>query len=216
MNMFSYTHLRKKMVEQQLAERGIVANHVLKAFERIPREKFVPEGLREESYQDRPLSIGYNQTISQPYIVALMSELIEPRDDANILEIGTGSGYQAAILAAAGCRVYSVERIAELAQNAKKTLRKLNLSVEVKIGDGTEGWPEHAPYDGIMVTAAAEEIPSPLYDQVGIGGKIIMPVGSASGQKLTVYEKLTAEQGKQSCVCTCIFVPLIGKYAIGN
>lgn len=214
--MPSYAQLRKRMVDEQLKTRGISGKKVLEAFEHVPREKFIPEAMREESYQDRPLSIGYGQTISQPYIVALMSEVMAPKEGARILEIGTGSGYQTAILAAMGCTVYSIERIEALAEKAKETLKILNFPVTIKIADGTEGWPEYAPFDGIMVTAAAPEIPPPFYDQLKDHGKIVMPVGSASGQKLIVYEKRNSNEGKKITVCDCIFVPLIGKYAFGN
>ncbi|MCM8803823.1 MAG: protein-L-isoaspartate(D-aspartate) O-methyltransferase, partial [Candidatus Omnitrophica bacterium] len=154
--------LRRKMVEEQIIARGIKDKKVISAFLKIPREEFVPEGLKEYAYDDRPLSIGEGQTISQPYIVALMTESLQLKGNEKVLEIGTGSGYQSAIIAEIGCQVYSVERIEILAERAKNILKKLGYNVKIRVGDGTLGWEEYAPYDRIIVTAAGPEIPKSL------------------------------------------------------
>jgi protein-L-isoaspartate(D-aspartate) O-methyltransferase len=211
--MDKYKILREKMVDEQLARRGIENEHILESFLNVPRELFVPEKEKRYAYQDHPLSIGWGQTISQPYIVALMTQLLGPQEGEKVLEIGTGSGYQAAILAYLGCKVFSVERIPQLAERAKEILKSLNLNVEIKVGDGTLGWEEHALYDKVIVTAAAKEIPPPLITQLKVGGRLIIPVGEFFHQELIVLDKISEDKTVKTSAGGCIFVPLIGKYA---
>lgn len=208
----NYNILREKMVREQLKLRGITNPSIIKAFLNVPRELFVPEEEKLYAYEDRPLPIGYNQTISQPYMVAVMTRQLLPMGKDKVLEIGTGSGYQAAILRYLGCKVYSVERIPQLAERAEQTLTKLGLDVYIKVGDGTLGWEEFAPYDKIIVTAAAKEIPSPLIDQLKIGGRLVLPVGNIFQQELTVVDKISSQKTVKKNAGGCIFVPLIGKY----
>jgi len=193
-----------------LRAEGIRDAGVLRAMERVPRHKFVPERLAGDAYVDAPLPIGRRQTISQPYVVALMSQLLEVSDGARVLEIGTGSGYQAAVLAAMGCEVYSVERIATLGDRARRRLERLGYPVRVRIGDGTGGWAEAAPFDGIIVTAAPEVIPPALIDQLRPGARLIVPVGgSRSVQHLTVVHKREDGTIEQSEGTPVRFVPLV-------
>jgi len=203
--------LRKKMVEEQIIARGIKDKKVISAFLKVPREEFVPENLKEYAYQDSPLSIGEGQTISQPYIVALMTEALKLKGNEKVLEIGTGSGYQSAILAEIGCEVYSVERIEPLAKKAENVLKKLGYNVKIKIGDGTLGWEEYSPYDRIIVTAAGYEIPNSLLYQLSENeGRLIMPVGDKFFQDLILVIK-KGKDIKKVNLGGCQFVPLIGK-----
>jgi protein-L-isoaspartate(D-aspartate) O-methyltransferase len=203
--------LRRKMVEEQIIARGIKDKKVISAFLKIPREEFVPENLREYAYEDTPLSIGEGQTISQPYIVALMTEALKLKGDEKVLEIGTGSGYQSAILAEIGCDVYSIERIESLAKKAESVLKKLGYNVKIKVGDGTLGWVEYSPYDRIIVTAAGPEIPGPLLSQLSENeGRLIMPVGDRYIQDLILVIKKGKKMEKVN-LGGCQFVPLIGK-----
>jgi len=181
----------KHMVETQIARRGISHPAVLRAMERVPRHRFVPPEYRSQAYADYPLPIGYGQTISQPYIVALMTELLDPEPTDRVLEIGTGCGYQAAVLAEIVREVYTIEIIPELAEQAARRLAELGYrNVFTRQGDGYDGWPEHAPYDGIIVTAAAPEVPPPLIEQLAEGGRLVVPLGSALGyQDLWLLEK---------------------------
>ena len=182
--------LRNKMVEEQLIPRGIKSASVLDAMGNVPRHLFVPEHLYSHAYDDSPLPIGAGQTISQPYIVAFMSEQLEPVPGMKVLEIGTGSGYQAAVLAYLGCEVYTVERLEELAEQAKKVLADYG-NVNIKHGDGYAGWPEEAPFDAIIVTAAPNAIPNKLLEQLKDGGKMIIPVGEVhSVQSLKIVKKI--------------------------
>ena len=207
-----FSEQRRMMVENQLAAKGIRDQRVLEAMLTVPRELFVPESEQKWAYNDGPLSIDYGQTISQPYIVALMSELLALKGDERVLEIGTGSGYQAAILAKLAREVYSIERHEPLKQGAEETLKKLGIEhVEIKLGDGTSGWPEHAPYDGIIVTAGAPDAPQPLLEQLAPEGRLVIPIGSAHQQTLKVIQRKKDKYKKQA-VCECRFVPLIGKY----
>ena len=190
MDVQSTLMLRNKMVEEQLIPRGIKSAAVLDAMRRVPRHLFVPENLRIYAYEDSPLPIGAGQTISQPYIVAFMSEQLEPVPEMKILEIGTGSGYQAAVLAHLGCEVYTLERLEELAKHAKKVLADYG-NVKIKHGDGFAGWPEEAPFDAIIVTAAPNAIPKKLIEQLKDGGKMILPVGEPhSVQSLKIVKKI--------------------------
>lgn len=177
-----YTAMRRQMVNTQLKARDIYHNATLDAMGRVPRHVFVPEDVRIYSYGDHPLSIGHGQTISQPYMVAYMTQAIRPRKEYKVLEIGTGSGYQAAILAEIVDSVYTIEIVDPLAQKAKRRLKNLGYkNVQVRSGDGYHGWPEAAPFDAIVVTAGAEEIPMPLVEQLKEGGRMILPLGPHNG-----------------------------------
>jgi protein-L-isoaspartate(D-aspartate) O-methyltransferase len=203
---------KKKMLEEHLRARGIDNKRVLKAFEEVPREEFVPEEYREHSYVDAPLQIGEGQTISQPYTVAFMTQLLDPQVDDIVLEIGTGSGYQASILSKLVRKVYTIERFKKLADGAKKVLKKLECgNIEVRVGDGSKGWPEKAPFNGIIATAAAPEIPQPLIDQLKVGGRLVIPVGSNLFQDMVVITK--TESGLEKDVRPGFrFVPLVGEH----
>ncbi|MEE9514371.1 MAG: protein-L-isoaspartate(D-aspartate) O-methyltransferase [Anaerolineales bacterium] len=211
--MEAYSHERKRMVDQQMVRRGIRDERVLEAMLATPRHEFVPPEQVRQAYVDAPLPIGNSQTISQPYIVALMTELLYLKGDETVLEIGTGSGYQAAILAHLAKKVYSIERIPELAERAQSLLHSLQLeNIEVVVGDGSCGLPEHAPYQAIIVTASAPEVPKPLEDQLSDGGRLVVPVGSRVGQVLELWrregQKLVCEK-----LAPVAFVPLIGEHA---
>ena len=183
-------HEREKMVANQLSWRGIRNPRVLAAMRSVPRHCFVPEDYRNLAYTDGPLPIGQGQTISQPYIVALMSESLRLQGDEKVLEVGTGSGYQAAVLAALAREVHTIERHEGLAENARQVLEKLGLSnVHVHIGDGSKGLPDQAPFQAIMVTASAPSVPQPLLEQLDDGGRLILPVGSRGGQVLELWER---------------------------
>jgi len=208
---------RKLLVQNQLVPRGITDKHVLEAFMNVPREFFVVDEYKDSAYDDCPLPIIENQTISQPYMVALMTELLELSDEdlssgIKILEIGTGAGYQAAILAYMGCKVASVERIVEVADFAIMNLKKLPYGqrVEVYVGDGTMGWPDEAPFDGIIVTAAAPKIPTALLQQLKVGRKLVIPCGNLMIQQLMQVVKLPKDI-RINRHTGCRFVPLIGK-----
>jgi protein-L-isoaspartate(D-aspartate) O-methyltransferase len=191
----SFRQAREQMVRSQLERRGIADPATLQAMRRVPRHHFVAESLAGEAYADRPLPIGYGQTISQPYIVAYMTQVVAPGPGRRILEIGTGSGYQAVVLAATGAEVFSIEIIPELAGSAAERLRRLGFeAVRVKAGDGYFGWAEHAPFDAIIVTAAAEFIPPPLLTQLRDGGRMVIPVGTPFFvQTLMLVEKRGTE-----------------------
>lgn len=201
---------RVSMVREQIEGEGISDTAVLQAMRRVPRHRFVPAGLQNQAYADRPLPIGYDQTISQPYIVGLMTELLGLKKDLRVLEIGTGSGYQAAVLAEIVDSVWSIEILEPLATSALQLLQSLGYGrVNVRCGDGYAGWPEHAPFDRIIVTAAAEEIPNPLLEQLKDGGKMVIPVGAAfSIQNLVLVEKHDGQITKQN-VAAVRFVPLV-------
>jgi protein-L-isoaspartate(D-aspartate) O-methyltransferase len=205
-----YNEHRNKMVEVQLKQRNIKTEAVLDAMRYVPRHKFVPENLQKFAYDDSPLPIGFEQTISQPYIVAYMTEQLDVSPGMKILEIGTGSGYQAAVLAYLGCEVYTVELIEELAASAQKTLLEFNFSnVKVKNGNGYSGWPEEAPFDAVIVTAAPEKLPMKLIEQVKDGGRIIIPVGPVYSVQ---YLKLITKNNKQILEKNLLpvrFVPMI-------
>ena len=201
---------REEMVARQLAARDIRDERVLEAFRRVPRHRFVPPEIRASAYVDHPMPIGSGQTISQPYMVALMTQCLELEGAERVLEIGTGSGYQAAILAELAREVYSIERQESLAARASAVLDGYP-NIHITVGDGTEGWPEHAPYDGIIVTAGAPDAPPPLLDQLADGGRLVIPVGGSFSQTLLVYTRRGAIFDDRA-VCGCVFVPLIGKY----
>jgi protein-L-isoaspartate(D-aspartate) O-methyltransferase len=186
-----YTADRERMVTKQIISRGVTDEATLKAMRKVPRHLFVPKEYQSEAYDDNPLPIGYGQTISQPYIVAYMTEVVKPSANKKALEIGTGSGYQAAILAEAVDNVYTVEIIPELAMESAERLKKLGYkNIVVKYGDGYKGWPEYAPFDIIVVTAAPEHIPEPLIDQLAENGRLVIPVGPPSSvQELILLEK---------------------------
>lgn len=207
-----YETLRKRMAEEQLSGRGIKSKRVLEAMLKVERHQFVPDNLKNSAYADFPIPIGENQTISQPYIVALMTESLDPKKSERVLEIGTGSGYQTAILAELAGEVYSVERFTGLGKKAEELLTRLGYSnVKIEIGDGTLGWPEYAPFDKIIITAASPQIPPPLAEQLKEGGKIVLPVGEGLSQTLTVAEKKDNKLQKTD-ICACVFVPLVGKH----
>ena len=201
---------RAKMVEKQLIPRGIASGAVLDAMRSVPRHLFVPERLLGSAYEDSPLPIGSGQTISQPYIVAFMSEQLETFPGMRILEIGTGSGYQAAVLAHLGCLVYSVELLDDLAAAAGRVLAALNYdNVSIKRGDGYEGWPEKAPFDAVIVTAAPDSIPDRLIEQLKDGGKMIVPVGGAYSVQLLKRILKTSSGITESDLLPVRFVPMV-------
>ena len=201
---------RKRMVESQIRVRGIHDNAVLDAMRTVPRHRFVPDSMHAYAYTDGPLRIGYSQTISQPYIVALMTSVIEPKPSMKVLEIGTGSGYQAAILAECVGSVYTIEIVPELGKGAAALLDDLGYeNIHTRIGDGFDGWPEHAPFDGVVVTAAPEEIPQPLLDQLAVGGRLVIPVGRGS-QDLVLVTR-TQDGYHRESVTPVRFVPMTGK-----
>jgi len=201
---------RNRMVEDQIAARGACRDRILEALRAVPRHAFIPAQYEDRAYGDHPVPIGHGQTISQPYIVALMTDLLDPRSGDRVLEIGTGSGYQAAILSMLCAEVISVERHPELAEAARARLIELGYAnVSVHLGDGTRGWPDKAPYDGILVTAAGPAVPESLKRQLAVGGRLVCPVGSRERQQLVVVAR--TEDGFQERTDTgCIFVPLIG------
>ena len=206
-----YKILREKMIEEQIIPRGIKNRAVISALTKVPRHLFVPDEYINSAYTDHPLPIGRGQTISQPYMVALMTEELKPKKNETILEIGTGSGYQAAILAELFKKVFSMERVPELAKKSSETLKTLNYSNVVMItGDGSLGSNENAPYDKILVTCGAPGIPSSYVDQLKDGGIIVIPLGNRFGQTLSVITKKNGQlQAKE--ICGCVFVPLVGK-----
>lgn len=204
------SELRAAMVMDQIVARGVSDQRVLSALRKVPRHEFVPHSERAKAYQDRPLSIGRGQTISQPYIVAAMTELAEIDENSRVLEIGTGSGYQAAVLAEIAKQVYSIEIVESLGQHAAKVLGRLGYqNIELRIGDGYKGWPEEAPFDAVLVTAAPPAIPQPLIDQLAEGGNMVIPVGEVF-QELRV---LTKKDGKvvEKTVFGVRFVPMTGE-----
>jgi protein-L-isoaspartate(D-aspartate) O-methyltransferase len=204
---------RRRMVATQLARRGIRDRRVLAVMARVPREWFLPPRLDREAYADAPLPIGNGQTISQPYVVALMTEALGPRRRQRVLEIGTGSGYQTAILARLARRVFTVERLPDLLVEAEERFRRLGLSnIVTRLGDGAGGWPEGAPFDGILVAAAAPRAPTPLLDQLAMGARLVIPVGDRASQELRVYRR-TARGLELRRAGGVRFVPLISRFA---
>ena len=224
-----YAKARRRLAEQVAREveeterytgRKALAPRVMRALERVPRHRFVPEGDRAYAYENRPLPIGHGQTISQPYIVALMTDLAEPGPGVRVLEVGTGCGYQAAMLAETGAEVYSTEVVPELAERAAETLKALGYDVRVRTADGSKGWPEAAPFDAIVVTAAGRELPPALVEQLAPGGRMVIPLeeggrgwvfGLQPEQELVVVEKDADGRIHKSAVLPVAFVPLVGK-----
>lgn len=213
--MINFEIARKRMVEAQLISRGIKDQRVIDAMLKVPRHLFVEEAMATNAYSDSPLPIGEKQTISQPYMVALMTELLNLAGGERVLEIGTGSGYQAAILASIVDRVYTIERFRPLALQARRVLDSLHLlNVNLRIGDGSEGWPEEAPFDGIIVTAGAPHIPTQLMHQLAVGGRLVIPVGSQFEQILKRVTR-TADGFHIEQSVGCRFVKLVGKSGWG-
>jgi protein-L-isoaspartate(D-aspartate) O-methyltransferase len=233
-NETDFAHLRHNMVESQLRARGLDDERVLDAMERVPRHRFVPPSQRRSAYEDGPLPIGLGQTISQPYMVARMTELLRLVPTDRVLEIGTGSGYQAAVLAELAVEVVTVERHSDLAAQAEERLKDLGYTnIRVIVGDGTLGYPEEAPYDAIIVTAAAPYVPDSLREQLVIGGRMVIPVSAGYGQDLKLIERLPDDPGpaavpppppsngfaeetpaprfRETSILGCVFVPLIGQ-----
>jgi len=209
----NFKKAREEMIRYQIKGRGIRNERVLSAMSSIPREKFVLEGEKDNAYLDCPLAIGMGQTISQPFMLALMTQCLSLKGSETVLEVGTGSGYQAAILSKLAKIVYTMERFSILTERAEKIFNELGIkNVKVIVGDGSEGLEEYSPYDGIIVTAGAPEIPKSLIDQLGKKGRIVIPVGNSFSQDLLLGIK---EKGKLkiSNYGGCVFVPLVGKYA---
>jgi protein-L-isoaspartate(D-aspartate) O-methyltransferase len=203
-----YATQRDRMVREQIAARGVDDERVLNAMRSVPRHEFISEKYRTEAYDDHPLPIGYDQTISQPYVVALMTAQLRPQPGQRVLEIGTGSGYQAAVLSGLVAEVYSIEIVEPLAKSAEATLQRLGYkNVHVKAGDGYKGWPEHAPFDSIIVTCAPDHVPQPLVDQLKEGGRMVIPVGPPAAQELYVLNKSNG-QLRQSVLIDVRFVPM--------
>jgi protein-L-isoaspartate(D-aspartate) O-methyltransferase len=204
-----FARAREEMVDGQIAARGVRDEATLRAMKKVPRHRFVPEGLAGQAYDDHPLPIGHGQTISQPYIVGFMTEALGLQGGERVLEVGTGSGYQAAVLAEIADRVYTIEIVAPLAEEARVRLKELGYdNVEVRAGDGYQGWPEAAPFDAIMVTAAAPRIPEPLRQQLRDGGRLILPVGD-EWQELVVVTR-TGDAFEEKRVLPVRFVPMTG------
>lgn len=200
------------MVESQLVTRGIRDGRVLDAMRKVPRHLFVGESLWYSAYDDMALPIGEGQTISQPYMVAVMTELLDLKGEERVLEIGTGSGYQAAVLAELAREVYTVERIAALSERAAETLRVLGYeNVHLRVGDGTLGWPEAGPFDRILITAGAPDVPEPLWEQLSEGGIVLAPVGDRFSQQLLKVMKRKGRLSREFHT-PCVFVPLVGKF----
>ena len=206
-----YEVARARMVKEQLIKRGINDERVLMAIGSVPRHIFLDQAFWPRAYGDHPLPIGHNQTISQPYIVALMCQELKLEEGKKILEIGTGSGYQSAVLAVMGYSVYTIERYEELSVRAEDIIKRLEITgVHFKIGDGSIGWEKESPFDGIIVTAGAPAVPEDLMEQVITGGKIIIPVGDRFSQRMQIIEKGEKIIEKRD-ICGCTFVPLVGK-----
>jgi protein-L-isoaspartate(D-aspartate) O-methyltransferase len=207
-----YQEARRLMVETQIRARGVSDSRVLAAMGKVPRHLFIPRHLWEQAYNDYPLPIGEDQTISQPYIVALMTEALELKGPEKVLELGTGSGYQAAILGEIAAEVYTIERLPALARTAQQVLGSLGYTnVQVRVADGTMGWAEVAPFDAILVTAGSPQVPPPLVDQIAMGGRLVIPVGDRYSQTLTRVRR-TPEGLKTEYLGGCRFVKLIGRH----
>jgi protein-L-isoaspartate(D-aspartate) O-methyltransferase len=208
-----YTIARRRMVEEQIIARGVRDARVIDAMLRVPRHLFVPEALAAQAYSDFPLPIGERQTISQPYMVAVMSEALQLQGGEKVLEIGTGSGYQSAVLALLARQVFSLERLPALARQARRTLDQCGFArVNVRVSDGTSGWEEEAPYEGILVTAGAPAIPQSYRSQLTIGGRLVIPVGDRISQTLVRLTRLSERDYREERLFGCRFVPLVGDH----
>ncbi len=206
----AWSEARARMVREQIAGRGIQDPRVLAALARVPRHELVPEALREFAYEDQPLPIGYDQTISQPFVVAYMTEQLQLRGDERVLEIGTGSGYQAAVLSLLAREVFSIEIVKELGERARADLARLGYAnVHVRVGDGYQGWPEQAPFDAIIVTAAPDHVPQPLIDQLAVGGRLVLPVGGFDQELLRIERDATGLRREH--LIGVRFVPMRGE-----
>ena len=206
----AWSEARATMVREQIAGRGIRDPRVLAALARVPRHELVPEAQREYAYEDQPLPIGYEQTISQPFVVAYMTEQLQLRGDERVLEIGTGSGYQAAVLSLLAREVYSIEIVKELGERARADLARLGYAnVHVRVGDGYRGWPEQAPFDAIIVTAAPGHVPQPLIDQLAVGGRLVLPVGGFDQELLRIERDATGLRREH--LIGVRFVPMRGE-----
>lgn len=211
--MNDYAIARRRMVQEQVIARGVSDQRVIDAMLRVPRHLFVPEALAAQAYSDFPLPIGERQTISQPYMVGVMSEALQLKGGEKVLEIGTGSGYQAAVLALLARQVFSLERIPLLARQARRILDNCGFArVNVRVTDGTFGWEDEAPFDGIMVTAGAPAIPQPYRTQLAIGGRLVIPVGDRTTQTLVRVTRLSEKNFREERLFGCRFVPLVGDH----
>ena len=211
--MKNFSIARRRMVEDQVVARGVRDPRVIDAMLQVPRHKFVEEALESQAYQDAPLPIGERQTISQPYMVAVMSEALALDGTEKVLEVGTGSGYQAAVLALLADRVFSLERIPALARRARKALDSCGYSkVNIRLGDGTLGWQEMAPFDAIVVTAGAPDVPRDYLDQLAVGGRLVIPVGDRMSQVLMRITRTSEHEFKEEQLLGCRFVPLVGNH----
>lgn len=209
--MIGYSHAREKMVNEQIIKRGIRDERVIAAMRKVERHQFVDSALRPRAYNDTPLPIGGGQTISQPYMVALMTECLHMESDSRILEIGTGSGYQAAVLSLLCQSVFSIERDPALAKRARQILDSVGCdNIAIRVADGTLGWAEYAPYDGIIVTAGAPMVPEKLLAQLKNGARMVIPIGDIKSQRLFIYQR-HGDKFETSELCSCAFVPLVGK-----
>ena len=212
MNDKELAELRNAMVDIQLIPRDITDKLVLKAMRKVPRHKFMPKNLEDAAYEDNALPIGEGQTISQPYMVAIMTEKLKLKGGEKVLEVGTGSGYQAAVIAEIASKVITIEVVPALAERSRKIFDELDYkNIEVIVGDGTLGYPKGSPYDAVIVTAAAPSIPKPLLEQLKDGGRLVMPVGEMFGQTLIIATKHGNKVDVEESI-GCVFVPLIGKY----
>jgi protein-L-isoaspartate(D-aspartate) O-methyltransferase len=208
----SYAGQRRKMVEEQLVERGVKDLRVQEAMSRVPRHLFAQESLQHRAYGDTPLPIGENQTLSQPYIVGAMTAALDLKGEERVLEIGTGSGYQTAVVAELARQVFTIERLNNLSRKAQNILEGLNyMNIVFKMFDGTYGWPDQAPFDAILITASAKEIPDSLIKQLREGGRLVAPTGDTKNQKLVVLTKKAGSVSRRE-LGDCKFVPLIGKF----
>jgi len=211
--MIDFVISRRRMVEEQVRGRGVTDPRVIEAMLKVPRHLFVPEALSSQAYNDFPLPIGERQTISQPYMVGVMSEALQLRGDEKVLEIGTGSGYQAAVLALLARQVFSLERIPELARQARRTLDNCGFArVNIRVTDGTYGWENEAPFDGIVVTAGAPAVPRPYLEQLTIGGRLVIPVGDRISQILVRVTRRGEQDFREERLFGCRFVPLVGNH----
>lgn len=209
--MTEYFRARQAMIERHIKSRGISDPQVLAALLNVPRHLFIEDALRGQAYGDYALPIGDKQTISQPYIVALMTEALQLKKGDRVLEIGTGSGYQTAVLAQMVSRIFSIERLPQLARRARKILDSISCAhVQIRVGDGTLGWPEEAPFDAIIVTAGAPNAVETYHEQLALGGRLVIPIGGAGGQTLRRVTKISAGEFLQEDLADCRFVPLIG------